>query len=245
MINIYKSNMRRFFKNIVFTGGCILAFLITFCITSNVFNLPIYSFFKAETMALFLGIAVIIFATIYVPLFTGSEYRDGVIRNKIVAGFSNSEVFFGHLFAHMTGAAIMMIVYFAGAVLGGARFDLSQIAGFVIFLFALWTYIAFLMLVSFRVKNTIAVVIVAFAILNINWYFMLMGNAFLMYTEGAVRFVISLVYNIFVVGQWFTHTGFCDKYANPGNLYQILVSLFIFGLMVLASNLGLNKRQLK
>ena len=245
MINIYKSNMRRFFKNIVFIGGCILAFIITFCITSNVFSLPIYEFFKAEKMALFLGIAMIIFATIYVPLFTSTEYRDGVIRNKIVAGFTNSEVFFGHLFAHMTGAAIMMIIYFAGAVIGGARFNLTQITGLVIFLFALWAYISFLMLVAFRIKNIIAVVIVAFAVLNLNWYFMLMGNAFLYYTEGTARFLVSLVYNVFVVGQLFTHTGFCDEYANPGNLYQILVSLVIFGLMVLVSNLGLNKRQLK
>ncbi len=245
MINLYKSNMRRFFKNIVFVGGCILAFLITLCISSNIFNIAIYQLFGAETMVLFLGIAMIIFATIFVPLFTNGEYRDGVIRNKIVAGFSNSEIYFSHLFAHMTGAMIMFLCYLAGGILGGARFNGTELLGLTIFLFALWAYISVLMLISFRIQNVIAVVILAFAILNINWYFMLMGNAFMMLSRGATRFFFSVLYNVFVVGQWFTHTGFCDEYANPGNGIQILLSLAIMALMVLVANLGLKKRQLK
>jgi hypothetical protein len=247
MNNLYKANMKRITGNIVFIGGCIIAFLATFGFTANLMGMTgRFDEMGPERRMFFISIAMMGFFTIFVPLYTNAEYRHGVIRNKIAAGYSQKEIYFSHLFGHLTAMSIMMASYLLGGILGGARdFGKMAVVNGVLF-FALCGYISTMMFISFRITKIVLVSIVAFMILNICYTGIMMGNMLISFVlEGAARYVGIIVYNMTLFGQWFSATGLADDLVNPGRLQQIVISIAVTLVMVFFATFGLEKRDLK
>lgn len=247
MINLYKANMKRITGNFIFIGGCIIAFLATFVFTANLIGMKgRFEAFGPDRRMFFISIAMMIFFTIFVPLYTNLEYRYGVIRNKITAGFTQKEVYFSHLLGHLTALAIMMVSYILGGILGGARdFGKMAVLSIVIF-FALCGYIATMMLISFRILKVVVLSIAAFLILEVIYTGTMVGNALLAFVlKGTAKQVGIIVYNMSVFGQWFTGTGLSDDFINPGRPQQIIISAVVILVMVFFATLGLDKRDLK
>ena len=48
---------------------------------------------------------------LFVPLFIGRDYKDGVIRNKITAGHSRMEIFVSMIIPHVALTAVLSVVY--------------------------------------------------------------------------------------------------------------------------------------
>ena len=247
MINLYKANMKRITGNFIFIGGCIIAFLATFAFTANLMGMKgRFEEFGPDRRMFFISIAMMIFFTIFVPLYTNLEYRYGVIRNKIAAGFSQKQVYFSHLFGHLTALAIMMASYLLGGILGGARdFGKMAVLSTVLF-FALCAYIGTMMLISFRILRVVVLSIVAFLVLEVIYTGTMVGNALLAFIlKGTAKQIGVIVYNMTVFGQWFTGTGLADDYINPGRPQQIIISAVVILIMVFLGVLGLEKRDLK
>ncbi len=247
MINLYKANMKRITGNFIFIGGCIIAFLATFGFTANLMGMTgRFEDMGPDRRMIFISIAMMGFFTIFVPLYTNVEYRHGVIRNKIAAGYSQKEVYFSHLLGHFTAMAIMMASYTLGGILGGAR-DFGKMAVYTtILFFALCGYIATMMLISFRILKVTLLSIFAFLILNVCYTGTMIGNALLSFVlKGVAKQIGVIVYNMSLFGQWFSVTGFADDFINPGRPQQIVISVVVTLIMVFFATLGLEKRDLK
>lgn len=246
MKNIYRANMHRILKNWMFIGGCIIALVATFIYTANLIGMTgRFESIGPERRMIFISIAMMGYFTIFVPLYTNAEYRDGTIRNKLIAGFSQKEVYLGTLFSHITALAIMMLCYFLAGIMGGARISADMLARNLIIFLALCSYVSVMELIAMRVKKTVAVAIWAFLILTVSYNTVMVGNFFIAFVlKGTALFIGKIIYNINTFGQWLIHTGFADPGTNPGNLVQILISLAIVLATAFLGTLGINKRDL-
>ncbi|MCR5343076.1 MAG: hypothetical protein K6E70_06920 [Butyrivibrio sp.] len=247
MTNLYKADMKRIFKNPIFIGGCIIALIVTFAFTSNCIGLTgRFGNMEPDRRMFFISIAMMGFFTIFVPLYSNMEYRYGVIRNKITAGFTQKQVYFSHLLSHFTALAVMMGLYLVAGILGGARDFGKMISSNLILFLALCGYISALMLITTRVLKIVLVSIFAFFLLNVIYMGTMIGNALLSFVlKGAAKQVGVIVYNMSVFGQWFSRTGLADDYVNPGSLAQVVVSAAVILVMVFLATVGLDKRDLK
>lgn len=247
MINLYKANIKRITKNFIFIGGCIIAFLATFAFTANLMRMTgRFEEMGPDRRMFFISIAMMVFSTIFVPLYTNMEYRFGVIRNKIAAGYSQKQVYFSQLLGHITAMAIMMVCYLLGGILGGARdFGKMFVLNSVLF-FALCGYIGVMMLISFRILKVVALSIAAFLILNVCYTGTMIGNALLSFVlKGVAKQVGVIIYNMTAFGQWISGTGFSDDFVNPGRPQQIVISIAVLLLTIFFATLGLEKRDLQ
>lgn len=58
-----------------------------------------------------------------IGLFTGSDYSDGTIRNKVVAGCNRSKIYLSHLFVNFCAMLLMSVVYIV----------IQLVVGFILF----------------------------------------------------------------------------------------------------------------
>ncbi|MCR4648065.1 MAG: hypothetical protein K5776_03215 [Lachnospiraceae bacterium] len=244
MFNLYKANLRRLTGNIFFIGGCAIALAVTFCFSKNILSMEFLGGRSAEARMYFVSSAMIVFFTLIVPIFTNMEYSDGTIRNKIIAGHSQKNIYLSYLLAYFTQALIMWGVYMAAGFLGGAKPSVHFIMTNIIMLFAIFNYIATMMFIAFRFKKIIFAAAGSILILNICFNSILFGNLIVMLAEGRMPLLVSSLYNISALGQWFVYTGFCADEANPGMPVQILISLIIVLGTTFLGTLKINKRDL-
>lgn len=63
---------------------------------------------------LFIGVMYLIFAfAVFVPVFVGTEYSNGTIRNKLIAGKSRGQIYFSELLVCVTANLLMFFLYLA------------------------------------------------------------------------------------------------------------------------------------
>ncbi|WP_026529160.1 ABC transporter permease [Butyrivibrio sp. VCD2006] len=247
MSNLYKANMRRILKNSIFVGGCVIAFVVTLAFTANLMGFTgRFEEMGPDRRMVFVSVAMLAFFTIFVPLYTNMEYRYGVIRNKILSGYSQKEVYFSHLFSHFTALAIMMLCYITGGIIGGARSPETLVISSLVLFFALCGYIATMMLVTMRIIKITLVSIFAFLILETSYVSVMVGNALMAFVlKGAAQDVGRIVYNCFAFGQWLVCTGLTDDVVKPGAFVQIVISVAVSAVMIGITTIGLNKRDLQ
>ena len=256
MTNLYKANMKRITSNPVFIGGCIIAFLVTFVFTTNIIKLDaIFEKMGSEGRMFFVSIAIMAFFTIFVPLFTNMEFRYGVIRNKLVAGYTQKQVYLSQILGHFTALAIMWAVYFLAGILGGAR-DMGKLfVPSVVYFLSICGYIALMMLISFRITKMVVISILAFLILNLNYSGIMFGNFLISFVlKGFANKLAIIIYNFSPFGQWMTwfmqltfsrYDISLEDVASPGTPAQIIISICIILVMIFLGTVGINKRNLK
>ena len=244
MFDIYKANLVRIIKNILFIPGCLIDLVVTFMISRGIESFPFLTNADPVERMFFISAAIIPFFTVFVPTFTNSEYHDGAIRNKIVAGKTQKQIYLSHLFAEMTAAVIMWVFYIIGGIAGGSRLDGSYMMKNIVLLFAIFSFISVMLAFSFRVRKLVALVIFAACIFTASFNSIMFGNLLLMLTKGTVQYVASLFYNVSALGQWFACTNYVDEVANPGNHIQILISIIIIVLTTIIGTFRINKRDI-
>ena len=246
MIRLYKSNMMRLFKNYFFLGGCAIALVLTLMTVKHKLD-SVFVFLKGgspEGIMFFMSAAMVAFFTIFTVIYTNTEYSNGVIRNKITAGFSQTQIYLSHLLTHISAALIMCVFYVLGGVIGGARYKAYYFKANIAFMLALFAYIAVINLIAMRLKNVVVAIVLAMAVLNISFNMVLFGNLVVTALKGKALFIGAVIYNISALGQWFVYTGFADEEVNPGFLVQLALSVIIFVLVTLIGLIKINKRDL-
>jgi hypothetical protein len=246
MKNIYKTNMRKLMKSKFYIAGLMIAVAVTFMFTGDMMGFGgIFDDMGATGRMHFIGAAIIAFFTIYTPLFVCEEYTEGSIKNKLIAGFTQKEIFGAGIMTQLSAMFIMWLVYLVAGFIGGARPSGHGIGVYVITLVAMTGYVALVYSVSFRLSKPVRSAIVSFIILNVCFNMVTFGNLLIMICEGTALKIAAVIYNISALGQWFVYTGLADDAANPGAVLQILVSLVIVILSVLFGISKLNTRDLK
>ena len=245
MKSLYITNMRRIGKSIFFIIGLILAFVCTFVFTNETIGLGSHTGRMSMIgRTFFISIAIIAFFTIYASLVTCFEYSDGVFRNKIISGYSQKQIYFSGLFAQLSGVGIMWLVNIISGIIAGARPTASDFVSFIVMLIGIVSYTTVIYSVSFRIRKPVVSVIVAYLLINVCFNMILFGNYMIMITKGVVNKVVILIYNINVMGQWFTRADMYAEDSNPGTIIQILLSLAVMILAVFVSTIKINKRDL-
>ncbi|SFH66976.1 hypothetical protein SAMN04487830_104137 [Pseudobutyrivibrio sp. OR37] len=247
MKNIYRANMHRILKNWIYILGCIIAIVVTFVFTANTIGMSErFEKMGCDGRMIFISLAMMAYFTIFVPLNTNAEYRDGTIRNKLIAGFSQKEIYLGILFSHITSLAIMEACYFIAGIVGGAKISVELLTKSFIMFLSIAAYISVLEMIAMRVKKTVLVAILAFLILYLTDNIVMIGNLLLVFVLKGNSFVIGrIIYNISTMGQWINMIGMADKRNNPGYGVLIIISLSIIIVTVLLGTLGINKRDIK
>ena len=244
MKNLYKANLYRMIKRPDYLLGCVIALVVTCAITSGAYAFPFLAAKTADIRMLFTGAAMVLFFSIFPPLFINPEYADGCIRNRIIAGFSQRQVYLSHLLSMVSAMTFMFICYLIGGLIGGAAFEAKTLEALFVLFIAVCAYAVLAATVSFRFRKIIASMLTTMLIFNVCFNGLLFGNAILSILNGAALRVGAVIYNINALGQWFCLTGYADDVANPGSGIQILLSLMIMVISFVFGMAGLDKRDL-
>ncbi len=246
MFNIYKGNLLRLVKNFLFVLGCILALVITFCITSGRFPLEFLQNGKPEDRMFFASAAMVLYYSFFTTIFVTAEYHDGIIRNRIIAGFSQTDVYVASALSQYSAVLIMFAVYMLGGLLGGAKYDAALLSRLGIFLLSLLGYVTVTNAVAFRVKNVIFSTIITMMLFYASFNAVMFGNAILNFILDEKYLEIGkAVYNIHALGQWFTLTPFSFNFTNPGTGVLLALSGGVIIIAFVLPIIGLKKRELK
>ncbi|MCR5848110.1 MAG: hypothetical protein K6G75_08330 [Lachnospiraceae bacterium] len=245
MFNIFIGNLIRLVKNILFSGGCVLAIVITYFLTSG----KLFEFLSnatAEERMIFTSAAMVAYFSFFTTIFVSVEYHDGIIRNRIISGFSQIDVYLASLLTQYSALTIMFVVYIIGGLIGGARLTSDGIIRIGIIYLALIAYVTVTNAVGFRVKKVIISTIITMLIFNACFNMVMFGNAILSFMENETALAVGkVIYNINALGQWFSLTPFSFDYTNPGYGVQIALSFGIIVPTLLLGMVGLKKRELK
>lgn len=244
MWNLIRANLIRLFRNMVFIGGLGIAFGCTM-IFEIMKPMEFMVSMSENRIMIFVSAAIVLFFSFFTPLFVGTEYADGVIRNKMIAGHSQLTIYLADYITMIFAMLMMMGFWFFGGLAGGAKITgnlLSYIAVAVCYNMA---YLAIMMAISFRMKHKIWSTIVCMGVFYVSTNLALIGNMFLAFSEGQMLRIMKVFYHCNLLGQYFMHLGFSGEREMLGNGIQILISGVIFAIAYLAGTMELNHRDVK
>lgn len=246
MFNIYKGNLIRLVKNYLFTGGCILALVITFLITAGKFPLEFLKDGLPEDRMFFASVAMVLYYSFFTTIFISVEYHDGIIRNRVIAGFSQIDVYAASLITQYSAVIIMTAFYLLGGLLGGAKFNADLWTKNGIYLLSLLGYVTVTNAIAFRLKKVVISTILTMMLFNMCFNCVMFGNAILSFMENETALKIGkIIYNIHSLGQWFSLTPFSFDFTNPGFGVMIALSCGVILIASILPMIGLKKRELK
>ena len=243
MINIYKANIIRNLKNVLYLAGLFIALAVTFIVSSKTFVPDFLEKYEPEQCMLFVSVAMVLFFSVYIPVYSSAEYTDGVLKNRVIAGHSQKDCFFAMVLSNMSTVTLMALVYVIAGLIAGVKVG-TILANITAILFALLGYTVLITAISFTGKKMITNIVICIVLFEMCFNWMLFGNAALAFSEGTLFKVFQILYNITPVGQWFANTAFADSYANPGTLIQILISALIAALSILFAVAKVSKRDI-
>lgn len=244
MKDLVKIGLYRLYKNWFYLLGCVLAVLITYWFLT-VRPIPQLARQTAEGVAVFISAAIIAFFSIFIGFFMGNETEDGVLRNKVMAGHTQLEVYFGHYITFLIALVGMMVCWLVGAIAGGTRITLSMIVYFIVAFLYNAAYIAIIQAIVFRMKKQLTGILFSLGIFYALVTSVLMGNFIYMISaeQPIVSKVVAVFYNMSAVGQCLARTPFADPGLGE-TIIQVPISLVMILVASFLGTLGLAKRDI-
>ena len=121
MINLLSANLFRLKRSKLFWTALLLSFGFGafMCVTRYREHL-LYDY-EVSLNSVFFGWAAVIglVLSVFLPLFFGTEYSDGTIRNKIIAGHRRHAIYFANLITAFLSAAVFCAAYMLACVVVG------------------------------------------------------------------------------------------------------------------------------
>lgn len=213
MNNLLHANFARLWKNKLFWSGAIFMFALgLFELISN------YKTSVKLGQQLLLGDVLFVYAfiagivsAIFISFFTGTDYSDGTIRNKLIAGHSRSAVYFSNLITNILALSFICLAYIVtvlligSVVIGPLDLEISQALKIFVSSFLLVTaYCSIYTLLAMLCHNKAATVAIgtaaSFLFLFTQAYIGSMLN-FKGYWTGTKRAVLEFIFNYLPSGQ--------------------------------------------
>lgn len=245
MIKLIRANMIRLFSNILYTGGLVIAFCVTFYFAKRNPIQVMDGWDSVKSMVL-VSAATILFFSAFTGIYIGAEYTHGAIRNKIIAGHSQLKIYISDYISLLIGVFVMLAAWFAGGMAAGCKPGSRLLVYALVALFYNSAYIGIMMAISFRMKNQVKSVLLGMTVFYILTNSLLVGNFILMTLAGTSYYkIMRLVYNANMFGQCFVHAGLSEENSNPGIGIQLLLSVIIMSVAFAMGTIRINKRNVK
>lgn len=244
MKNLVKIGLTRLYKNFFYILGCVLAVVITnwFLVTTPIPQLAHHS---KESVAILLSGAILLFFSFFVGLFMGNENEDGILRNKVIAGHTQMEIYISNYITLLVAMLVMLVCWMVGAVLGGVSIGKEILVYSVVAIFYNAAFIAIVQALVFRIKKQVTGIVISMAYFYLLLTSVLFGNLLYMLTaeNTLMSTVVVVFYNISALGQCFARTALADP-GLANSLIQIPVSVVVIMVATVVGTLGLRKRDI-
>lgn len=242
MKKLIKMDFLRLQKSALLLVCDILAMIITWWFVKNK-PIPQLADEDINTLAILASAGITFFFSIFTGILFGSEREEGILRNKIMAGHSQKEIFFSQYIVLLVAMGEMTCFWFIGALAGGARIDGQFFLYVVVSLVFNSAFIALVQAICFRAKKQVTGVVVSLAVFYFFSFGILIENFLYMITEGnpVPQFIIAVIYNISAVGQCFARTTLADP-GLANTVLQLVVSLAVMGVALFAGTVNIAKR---
>ena len=228
MKNLVKIGVTRLYKNIFFIVGCVLAFLITEWFVS-VGPIPQLAKYGAATNAIVVSAGIIFFFALFTGMFFGGERESGILRNQVMAGYSQKEIFFGRYITLLIALAVMNLSWILGAVVGGTKIDAGMLEYICIEFLYNAAAIAIILAICSRAKKQTNGIVISLGIAYLCVTGCLIGNYIYSITcdiSKTVSMIVAYIYNLSPVGQCFARSGIADE-GIDALWIQLLASLTV------------------
>lgn len=243
MFMLVKANILRMFKHIFFIPGLVLAAavtLITMVLAVSVRHSDPYMVQYWHRLAA-LGIPA--FFTLFIPLFAGSEYKNGAIRNKAMAGHTQSGIYTAELIAVITGTFLMWLAW-AGT---GAAYILATggevgsyyITNAFMLLGCSIFYSSIITAFAMRIRKMEIASGISMFFFMFSYFAGLTTFSLNMMGDGSKTFAI--LENLFPLGQWF---GIMNEDDAVPFYVRIIIAVLMAVVVTVIGKLRINKRQL-
>ncbi len=238
------AGLKRLFGSFWYILGLVIALLVTLWFTKNGRHVSVFRMENDNEAMYFVCCAIFAFFSLFTPLFINTEYEDGVIRNKVIAGHKQSEIYIVQLFVQLVAVFVMQLCWIAGGLLGGARIDSALLVSMIVVMFAQFGYVAFLTFIGMKLRkrlySSVLGVLACYALIST----MLIGNYIVSISEGIMFMIFNFIYHLSPIGQWFLYS-----YVGSDTLWlplfvEILISLVELCFWTLVGMIGINKREL-
>jgi len=244
MKDLVKIDLYRLGRHKLYWAGCLLAlgFTAWFLLVRPIPQLEKY---EAEKVAILLNAGISFYFSFFVGLFLGSEWADGILRNKVMAGHSQKAVLGGHYLSLLAALGGMTLSWLLGALAGGVALSGSLLFFCLKSLMFNAAFIAVLQAICFRLRKQSQGIIFTGTIFYMTFVGTLAGNLLYSISMGrpVLHKIVALLYNTSAIGQCFAGSGLADEGLN-NPLLQIPVSLLLMAGALLLGSLGLNKRSI-
>ena len=218
MGKLVKANVARLLKDRFLYVCFVIAVVMTYIVTkANMEIATLHGLTQNNCMVVISG-AVFAFLAVFVPMFEGVEYGNGVIRNKIIMGYSQKDVYFAHLIANAVIIAAVELLWLVTGVVSGADMGPELLIYAASMFFSNLAFASIITCLLMRSRNTVVTVIVSLLLFYVSFMSCLFTNYIVSYGSGALKKVSIVFENINPIGQWFTQTIMCnDHYASAGD----------------------------
>jgi len=235
MGKLVKANVARLLKDQLLYVCFVIAVVMTYIVTKADMEVATLHGLTQNNCMVVISGAVYGFLAVFVPMFEGVEYGNGVIRNKIIMGYTQKDVYFAHLIASAVIIAAVELLWLVTGVVSGADFTTELLMYAVSMFFSNLAFASIITCLLMRTRNTIVTVIVSALLFYVSFISCLMTNYIVSHGSGGIKKVSIAAENINPIGQWFTHTIMCnDHYASAGDeligfgiMAQIIIAVLV------------------
>ena len=242
MTKLINSYLWRLFRNKLLYVGLAAAFIITFAGAGTESSSE-----QAFLMIKVLGVGIIAFTSVFVPLFLGREYSDKTIRNKFVCGYTRPQVYFASCIAVTAVVVLMTAAWLTGAVLamqvtgGNAGQITAHIGEILLFCIAHSAFVTFFSMLIPYPAICVAIQIMIFQIGSFVAPVMLSisHNA-----GGELGKALIYAANAFPLGQWFSSIGLTEGLGGMG-AYRAIASVAVITVFTLSGCLMFRKKNIR
>ena len=246
MLNILKANIIRLFKNKLFIAGCAAAVIITvFFLKNSAEILGMHLRSESESLQL-ISIGVIMFISVFPTYFMGSEYSGGVIRNKVIMGYKQSDIYAAHNITAIIASLVIEICWIVGGIIGGVDLTKEVIFYAIKLFFSMVAYSSFITILGMRIRKTnvsapLGIAAFQMGFMTIIFLAMIASNEF-----GTVLGKIFMyLTNCITIGRWFTSSQLSDSLLMPNLALSILIPLIMTVVYFVIGTYGINRRDLQ
>ena len=238
MTRLIKANMQRMFKHIFFIPGLILAFLITLVAMNFRLTTPE----AAQYWHRFAALGIAAFFSLFIPLFIGQEYKDGAIRNKLIAGHKQSTIYIADLISSVIGVSCMTFVWALAGVIDLLHAGYSVGISFAVDVLMIWAVMSFyasiITLFAMRIRRIALSCAAGIAFFVVSYFLGVTVFSVNMLAESKVS---ALIENLFPLGQWF---GIMNQDECLPSVARIAFSVVLLLIVTVIGTASIDKREL-
>ncbi|MCR5529996.1 MAG: hypothetical protein K6F49_12350 [Saccharofermentans sp.] len=243
MVTLIKANIHRMFKHIFFIPGLVLAAAITFLSMMLAVNVRHSDPYMVQYWHRLVALGIPAFFSLFTPLFVGSEYKNGAIRNKVMAGHSQSRIYTAELIAVVTGTFLMWLAW-AGTgaayilATGGAIGSYYITNSFMILGCSIF-YSSIITAFAMRIRKMEIASVISMIFFMFSYFAGLTTFSINMMGDGSKP--LAILENLFPLGQWF---GIMNEDDAVPFYARIILAVLMAAVVTVVGKLRINKRQL-